>query len=65
MYQRLVSQHSPTISMRKSSGTSGGGTTSNLKKCTLSIEGMSCASCVASIEKAISAIPGKLRNLNM
>jgi copper chaperone CopZ len=31
---------------------------SSVKKCTLAIEGMSCASCVATIEKNISSVPG-------
>lgn len=30
----------------------------SLKKCTLSVEGMTCSSCVATIEKQIGAVPG-------
>ncbi|KAI1719899.1 heavy-metal-associated domain-containing protein [Ditylenchus destructor] len=30
----------------------------NLKKCTIAIDGMTCASCVANIEKNISGMPG-------
>nr|CAD2176010.1 unnamed protein product [Meloidogyne enterolobii] len=56
MYQRLIEEMpplSPPISKKSNENES-----SNLKKCTLSVEGMTCSSCVVSIEKAIKQIKG-------
>ena len=57
MYQRLIEEMpplSPPISKKSNENES-----SNLKKCTLSVEGMTCSSCVVSIEMAIKQIKGK------
>nr|CAD2144074.1 unnamed protein product [Meloidogyne enterolobii] len=56
MYQRLIEEMpplSPPISKKSNENES-----SNLKKCTLSVEGMTCSSCVVSIEKAIKQLKG-------
>jgi hypothetical protein len=57
MYQRLKMQPESPLNMRRKSSNKDEAEP-NLKKCTISIEGMSCASCVASIEKAIAPLPG-------
>lgn len=37
----------------------------NIKKCIIAIEGMTCASCVATIEKNIGAIKGIQLNIDL
>ncbi|KAL7073730.1 hypothetical protein ACQ4LE_007455 [Meloidogyne hapla] len=57
MYQRLVEEMLP-LSPPTSPKNSNENESSNLKKCTLSVEGMTCSSCVVTIEKAIKQIKG-------